>query len=140
MQRRKFSREFKIEAVRSMGERGVGVAQASRDIDVHENVVRKWVKEFGADPKQRTLITMSRSGEVSFGSAPKNYGIQGDASSSVIGDAAASKRLILSLIWLRVGCCCSRKRARCRSPIQKCNGLGTHRIIPSIAQPRPSSS
>jgi transposase len=33
-------------------ERGVSVAQASRDIDVHENVVRKWVKEFGADPKQ----------------------------------------------------------------------------------------
>ena len=46
MQRRKFSREFKIEAVRLVGERGVSVAQASRDIDVHENVVRKWVKEF----------------------------------------------------------------------------------------------
>ena len=42
MQRRKFSREFKIEAVRSMGERGVSVAQASRNIDVHENVVRNW--------------------------------------------------------------------------------------------------
>jgi transposase len=52
MQRRKFSREFKIEAVRLVGERGVSVAQASRDIDVRENVVRKWVKEFGADPKQ----------------------------------------------------------------------------------------
>ena len=52
MQRRKFSREFKIEAVRLVRERGVSVAQASRDIDVHENVVRKWVKEFGADPKQ----------------------------------------------------------------------------------------
>ena len=52
MQRRKFSREFKIEAVRLVCERGVSVAQASRDIDVHENVVRKWVKEFGADPKQ----------------------------------------------------------------------------------------
>ena len=52
MQRRKFSREFKIEAVRLAGERGVSVAQASRDIDVHENVLRKWVKEFGADPKQ----------------------------------------------------------------------------------------
>jgi transposase len=52
MQRRKFSREFKIEAVRLVGERGVSVAQASRDIDVHENVVRKWVKEFGADLKQ----------------------------------------------------------------------------------------
>src|ERR1700733_1785119 len=31
---------------------GVSVAQASRDIYVHENVLRKWVKEFGADPKQ----------------------------------------------------------------------------------------
>ena len=30
----------------------MSVAQASRDIDVHENVLRKWVKEFGADPKQ----------------------------------------------------------------------------------------
>ena len=52
MERRKFSREFKIEAVRLVRERGVSVAQASRDIDVHENVVRKWVKELGADPKQ----------------------------------------------------------------------------------------
>ncbi len=52
MQRRKFSREFKIEAVRLVRERGVSVAQASRDIDVHENVLRKWVRELGADPKQ----------------------------------------------------------------------------------------
>ena len=52
MQRRKFSREFEIEAVRLVRERGVSVAQASRDIAVHENVVRKWVREFGTDPKQ----------------------------------------------------------------------------------------
>ena len=52
MQRRKFSREFKIEAFRLVGERGVSVAQASRDIDVHENVLRKWVRDLGADPKQ----------------------------------------------------------------------------------------
>jgi len=52
MQRRKFSREFKIEAVRLVRERGVSVAQASRDIDVHENVLRKWVRDLGADPKQ----------------------------------------------------------------------------------------
>ena len=51
MQRRKFSRDFKIEAVRLVRERGVSVAQASRDIEFHENVLRKW-KEFGADPKQ----------------------------------------------------------------------------------------
>lgn len=52
MKRRKFSREFKVEAVKLVRERGVSVAQASRDLDVHENVLRKWVKEFGIDPTQ----------------------------------------------------------------------------------------
>ena len=32
--------------------RGVSAAQAARDLDVHENVLRKWVKEFGSDPVQ----------------------------------------------------------------------------------------
>lgn len=49
MQRRKFSREFKLEAVRLVRERGVSVAQAARDLDVHENVLRKWVKEFATE-------------------------------------------------------------------------------------------
>ena len=51
MQRRKFSREFKLEAVRLVKERGVTVAQAARDVDLHENVLRKWVKELTADPQ-----------------------------------------------------------------------------------------
>lgn len=51
MQRRKFSREYKLEAVRLVRERGVSVAQAARDLDVHENVLRKWVREFAADPR-----------------------------------------------------------------------------------------
>ena len=52
MQRRKFSREFKLEAVRLARERGVAVAQAARDLDVHKNVLRKWVRELSADPVQ----------------------------------------------------------------------------------------
>jgi transposase len=52
MQRRKFSREFKVEAVRLIKERGVSVAQASRDLDVHENVLRKWARELATDPCQ----------------------------------------------------------------------------------------
>jgi transposase len=52
MQRRKFNREFKLEAVRLVKERGVSIAQASRDLNVHENVLRKWVKEFSSDPQQ----------------------------------------------------------------------------------------
>jgi transposase len=51
MQRRKFSREFKLEAVRLVKDRGVAVAQAARDLDVHENVLRKWVRELSDDPQ-----------------------------------------------------------------------------------------
>jgi len=52
MQRRRFAREFKVEAVKLVRERRVSVARAARDLDVHENVLRKWVKEFGSDPVQ----------------------------------------------------------------------------------------
>ncbi len=55
MQRRKFSREFKLEAVKLVRERGVSAAQAGRDLDVHENVLRKWVKEFAGDPSHAFL-------------------------------------------------------------------------------------
>ena len=51
MERRRFGREFKLEAVKLVRERGVTVAQAARDLDVHENVLRKWVKDFAADPQ-----------------------------------------------------------------------------------------
>ncbi len=39
-------------ASRLIKERGVLVAQTARDLDVHENVLRKWVKDFGSDPTQ----------------------------------------------------------------------------------------
>ena len=51
MQRRRFSREFKLEAVRLVKDRGVAVAQAARDLDVHENVLRKWIREAKTDPQ-----------------------------------------------------------------------------------------
>ena len=50
--RRTFSREFKIEAVRLITERGVSVRQASRDLDVGETVLRRWIRELSADPQQ----------------------------------------------------------------------------------------
>ena len=50
--RRQFSREFKLEAVKLVKERGVTAAQTARDLDVHENVLRKWVRELAADPQQ----------------------------------------------------------------------------------------
>src|SRR5579864_2434169 len=51
MERRRFTREFKVEAVKLVRDRGVAVKQAARDLNVHENVLRKWVKEFGVDPQ-----------------------------------------------------------------------------------------
>ncbi len=51
MQRRKFSREFKLEAVRLVKDREVSVAQACRDLDLHENVLRKWIRELSVDPQ-----------------------------------------------------------------------------------------
>ena len=51
MQRRKFSREFKLEAERLVKEPGVAVTQAARDLDLHENVLRKWVRDLSMDPQ-----------------------------------------------------------------------------------------
>lgn len=45
-EKRQFSREFKLEAVRLVEERGVAMAQAARDLDLHPNVLRKWVRDF----------------------------------------------------------------------------------------------
>jgi transposase len=52
MERRKFTREFKLEAVKLIKERGVGFRQASQDLGVHESVLRNWVKAFADDPAQ----------------------------------------------------------------------------------------
>ncbi len=51
--RRQFSREFKIETVKLVIERGVAVAQVARDLDVHETRLRVWLRELTADPLQR---------------------------------------------------------------------------------------
>ena len=52
MERRKFRREFKLEAVRLIKDRGVSYAQASQDLNVHTSQLRDWVKKFSDDPEQ----------------------------------------------------------------------------------------
>jgi transposase len=48
--RRKFSREFKIEAVKLVTDRGVSVSQACRDLDLAESVLRRWMRETAVAP------------------------------------------------------------------------------------------
>jgi transposase-like protein len=50
MERRKFTREFKLEAVRLIKERGVSHTQASQDLGVHQSQLRNCVK---AQPDDR---------------------------------------------------------------------------------------
>ena len=51
MERRQFTREFKLEAVRLIKERGVSYAQASKDLGVHPTQLRNWVKQLADDPQ-----------------------------------------------------------------------------------------
>ena len=51
MERRKFTREFKLEAVRLIKERGVSYVQASQDLTVQVSQLRDWVKKFADDPQ-----------------------------------------------------------------------------------------
>jgi transposase len=51
MERRKFTREFKLEAVRLIRDRGVSYVQASQDLRVHASQLRNWVRKFADDPQ-----------------------------------------------------------------------------------------
>jgi len=50
MGKRTFSRELKLEAVRLVRDRGVAKSQAARELGIHLNVLRKWIKDYEADP------------------------------------------------------------------------------------------
>jgi transposase len=49
MERRKFSREFKLKAGKLVVALGVRFARAARDLDLHVNLPRKWVRERDAE-------------------------------------------------------------------------------------------
>jgi transposase-like protein len=51
MERRQFTREFKLEAVRLIKQRGVSYVQASKDLGVHPTQLRNWVKQLADDPQ-----------------------------------------------------------------------------------------
>ena len=46
MSRRHYGREFKCEAVHLVVHRGVSVAQAARDLDLHPSLLWRWIRQF----------------------------------------------------------------------------------------------
>ncbi len=51
MKRRKFSKEFKIEACKLVLEHHQSVTGTSRDLGVDYGLLKKWVRAYQADPK-----------------------------------------------------------------------------------------
>jgi transposase len=45
MERRRFTEEFKAEAVRQALQPGVSKAKVAEDLQIHGNVLRKWVRQ-----------------------------------------------------------------------------------------------
>lgn len=51
MKRLSFGVSPRFEVVRLVRERGVSIAQAARDLDVHETVLHRWAEQAVADPQ-----------------------------------------------------------------------------------------
>ena len=49
--RRKYDREFKIEALKLVTERGASIAETARNLGIHENLLRTWKKKYLEDTK-----------------------------------------------------------------------------------------
>ncbi|HET8648262.1 MAG TPA: transposase [Vicinamibacteria bacterium] len=50
--RRTYSREFKVEAVKLVTEKGYSVAEAARSLGVHETVLRSWKQALAEQGEQ----------------------------------------------------------------------------------------
>ena len=51
-QRRRFNREYKLEAVRLLAERGNRVAEVARDLELRPDMLRRWLRELEEDQRQ----------------------------------------------------------------------------------------
>ena len=50
--RRRYSREFKLEAVRMITEQGQSASEVARDLDIHPNLLRGWKRQLGKEGDQ----------------------------------------------------------------------------------------
>ena len=50
MARRRYSREFKLSAVKLVNEQGYSIPDAARSLGVDPNCVRGWIEKFGSEP------------------------------------------------------------------------------------------
>jgi transposase len=58
--RKKYSNQFKIDAVNLILKQGFNAAEAARNLDINENLLRRWKKEF--EGKQQETFLGNNSG------------------------------------------------------------------------------
>ncbi len=58
--RRTHSEEFKREAVKLLEEQQLSISQASRDLDIHVNLLRKWKAQYGSEAEEPELTEDER--------------------------------------------------------------------------------
>ncbi|NLA41876.1 MAG: transposase [Smithella sp.] len=54
IERKSYSRQFKIDAVRLLTDQGYKISEAARNLDINPNVLRRWRNELAgaADPEK----------------------------------------------------------------------------------------
>ena len=81
--RRNYSKDLKLEAVNLLVTRCVSVARTCRDLDIAENVMRRWIREFRSSDGQafpgpgvlelsnsRVLVVVAKTDDVGFQNEP----------------------------------------------------------------------
>ena len=64
MKRRKFTSEFKAEAVKLVTEQGLSVGQASKDLGIGESTLSKWVQNYRENNQGDSVLTLSEREEL----------------------------------------------------------------------------
>ncbi len=50
--RRRYDRDYKLEAVRMVTEEGMPLIQVARNLDIHPGLLQKWRDEYSKDPSE----------------------------------------------------------------------------------------
>ena len=56
-QRKKYTREFKEEAVKLITELGCSLSEAAKNLEIHPNLLCRWKREFSKETKEEVIPT-----------------------------------------------------------------------------------
>ncbi len=99
--RRKFSDEYKIEAVKMVTEQGDKVAEAARNLGINVNQLHRWIKQFSEqedDTAAEMLRHLMEAKGVSQAEVHRETGIAKSTISEVLADRKPFSRKIIRIL------------------------------------------